>query len=234
MAKIFIDAGHGGSSIGASYKGRKEQDDCLRLALAVKEKLLTQKNVEVMLSRENDTNPSISKRCGMANQWGADFFISIHRNAFKLNKATGAEIWIYSNCKKGGETYSKAEKVLKSLCDATGYKNRGVKLGAPSYADFGVNLGTKMHSCLIEVGFIDNENDNAIFDSKIFEMAKAIAKGIVEANSGSWVEPKKQENKTECDNIYRVQVGAFKDKKNAEDYAEKVKAAGFDAVVTKN
>jgi N-acetylmuramoyl-L-alanine amidase len=38
--KIFIDPGHGGSSIGATYKGRKEQDDCLRLSLKIEEFLL--------------------------------------------------------------------------------------------------------------------------------------------------------------------------------------------------
>ena len=91
--KIFIDPGHGGGSTGAVYKGRKEQDDCLRLSLAVRDILLTQKDVEVMLSREDDSNPSITERCNMANRWGAGYFCSIHRNAIGENIARGVEAW---------------------------------------------------------------------------------------------------------------------------------------------
>lgn len=234
--KIFIDPGHGGSSIGATYKGRKEQDDCLKLSLKVRDYLLKQKNCEVKLSRTGNTNPSISQRCSDANTWGADYFISIHRNAIAPNKATGAEIWVYSKCAKNGDTYKMAEKVLNSLCSATGYKNRGVKLGAASYVDYGVNSGTKMSSCLAEVGFVDNDSDNAIFDKKFNEMAEGIARGIYEANGGKWAEiGTKTEEKAPAKNdgyIYTVQVAAFSNKANAEAYAEKVKKAGFDAFVT--
>lgn len=229
--KIFIDPGHGGSSIGATYKGRQEQDDCLRLSLKVRDYLLTQKNVEVKLSRTGNTNPSISQRCADANKWGADYFLSIHRNAVAPNKATGAEIWVYSKVAKGGDTYKKAEKVLNCLCSATGYKNRGVKLGAVSYVDYGVNSGTTMSSALVEVGFIDNDSDNAIFDKKFNEMAKGIARGIYEANGGQWVDyDEKSEEKAPSDkggNTYIVQIGAFSDRKNAEALLERAKKAGF-------
>jgi N-acetylmuramoyl-L-alanine amidase len=234
--KIFIDPGHGGSSIGATYKGRVEQDDCLRLALKVRDLLLQQKNVEVKMSRTGDTNPDLKDRAAEANAWGADYFISIHRNALAPNKASGVEIWIYSGCATGGETYNIAKKICDNICTATGFKNRGIKKGAPSYKDFAVNRLTKMSSCLAEVGFIDNDSDNAIFDKKFNEMALSIAKSIYEANGGKWAEiGTKTEEKTPAKNdgyIYTVQVGAFSDKKNAEAYAEKVKKAGFDAFVT--
>lgn len=231
--KIFIDAGHGGNSIGAAYKGREEQDDTLALALAVKELLLTQKGVEVKLSRETSINPDIAKRAAAANEWGADYLLSIHRNAYKANAATGAEIWVYSKVSKNGDTYKKAANILEKVCAATGYKSRGVKLGAASYTDYGVNSLSKMHSALIEVGFIDNDGDNAIFDDKFNELATAIAKGLVEAVGGKWKEAAKKETTSESGVIYRVQVGAFKNKANAEAYAARVKAAGFDAVITK-
>ncbi len=180
--KIFIDPGHGGSTVGASYKGRLEQDDCLRLALKVKELLLTQKDVEVRLSRENDTNVSISKRCSMANSWGANYFLSIHRNAAnKPDTATGNEIWVVR--KANEKTQHKASVILDSLCKADSLKNRGVKLGAPSYDNFGVNSGTTMASALLEVGFINSQKDNKVFDEKFDKMALAIAKGILEAHS---------------------------------------------------
>lgn len=242
MAKFFIDPGHGGESIGASYNGRKEQDDCLRLALAVKALLLTQKGAEVMLSREDDTNPDLKDRAKKANEWGADYFISLHRNAYTPNRAQGVEAWCYSKCAVGGATYNKAEKIVNAVCAATGFVNRGVKLGAPTYADYAVNRYTEMSSCLLEVGFIDSDADNALFDEKFKDTANAIAKSMYEANGGKWVEKStKTEEKTQTEEkvqteesglVYLVQVGAFSDKANAEAYAEKVKKAGFDAFVT--
>ena len=232
--KIYIDPGHGGDSIGASYKGRHEQDDCLRLGLRVRDYLLTQKNVEILMSRTTNTDPSLDARANEANAWSADYFLSLHRNAFVPNEATGAEVWVYSKVSKQGDTYKMAEIILEHLCKATGYRNRGVKLGAPSYADYAVNRLTKMSSCLLEAGFVDSDKDNAVFDSKFEQMAKEIAKGVYEANGGTWVEPAKQEEKPAATTgvTYLVQVGAFSNKKSAEEYAAKVKKAGFDAFVT--
>ncbi len=234
--KIFIDAGHGGDSIGASYKGRLEQDDCLRLALAVRDTLLTQKGVEVMLSREDNTDPDLLKRCESANSWGADYFLSVHRNAFTPEGASGVEAWVYSAVETEGDTYKMAKSIVDSVCLITGLRNRGVKKGAPEYRDFAVNSHTKMHSCLLEAGFIDNSKDNAVFDEKFTEIVKAIAKSVFEANGGKWEDAKEKapEKTSEKDSglIYCVQTGAFKDRKNAVAYAGKLEKAGFDAFVT--
>ena len=239
--KIFIDAGHGGESIGASYKGRLEQDDCLRLALAVRDKLLTQKGVEVMLSREDSTDPDLLKRCERANSWGADYFISLHRNAFTPEGASGVEAWVFSGVETDGVTYNKAKAVVEAVCAVTGLRNRGVKKGAPEYRDFAVNSYSEMHSCLLEAGFIDNTKDNEVFDKKFSEIVRAIAKSLVEANGGKWAEPsvkeeekasQKKEDAVSPSLIYCVQVGAYKKKSNAEAMAEKIRKAGFDAVIT--
>lgn len=179
--KIYIDPGHGGTAIGASYKGRLEQDDVLRLARAVRDELIKQKNIEVRLSRGEHENPLITDRAYGANAWGADYFISLHRNAFKPNAAQGAEAWVYSRVQENSDTFNKARRINELLCAAAGFKDRGVRAGAPSYTDFGVNRLTKMHSCLLEVGFIDSDADNALFDSRFSAMAQAIARGLSEA-----------------------------------------------------
>ena len=181
--KIFIDPGHGGDTIGASYKGRKEQDDCLRLSLAVKNILLTQDDVEVMLSRETDIDIDLVERARIANRWGANYFCSIHRNAFEPNKAKGVEAWIYTGCAVGGATYLMAERLVNDLVASVDFADRGVKLGAPDYKDYAVNRYTKMSSCLLEVGFIDNESDNIIFDAYFADTALSIAKSLM-ANVG--------------------------------------------------
>lgn len=189
MLKIFIDPGHGGDSIGASYKGRLEQDDCLRLAKAVRDILFTQKGVETMLSREDNTDPDLLERCERANGWGADYFLSIHRNAFSPEGATGVEAWVYSEVETNGVTYNMAKNIVDNLCAVTGYRNRGVKKGAPAYRDYAVNKFSKMNSCLLEVGFIDNTKDNTIFDTMFAEMALSIAKSVMENAGLAFVPP---------------------------------------------
>lgn len=233
--KIFIDPGHGGDSIGASYKGRLEQDDTLRLSLAVRDILLTMPDTEVRLAREGNTNPSLEKRAADANNWGADYFLSIHRNAIGPNIAKGVEGWVYSAVTTGGETYNKAKNIVDKLCEATGFYNRGVKKGAPSYSDFAVNRLTNMSSCLLEAGFIDSDTDNAVFDKKFNEMAESIAKSVYEAAGGKRAEKEEApvispeegtEDVTEGV-IYTIQAAAFISRKNAENMLTMVKDAGF-------
>lgn len=189
MIKIFIDPGHGGASIGASYKGRLEQDDCLRLSLAVRDILFTQKGVETMLSREDNSDPDLLERAERANGWGADYYISIHRNAFTPEGATGAEAWVYSAVETDGITYNMAKNIVDGVCAVTGYRNRGVKKGAPAYRDYAVNSYTKMHSCLLEVGFIDNTKDNTVFDTALPEIALSIAKALMENMGLTFIPP---------------------------------------------
>lgn len=223
MKKIFIDPGHGGESIGASYKGRLEQDDCLRLALEVRKLLLTQEGIEVMLSRETNVDPSLTERCIKANNWGANYFISLHRNAFVPEEATGIEVWVYSGVSKQGDTYEKAKRILQYLDDTTSYQSRGIKMGAPAYRDYAVNRLTTMSSCLLEVGFIDNTKDNEIFDKEFNAIAKSIAVGLMEAVGETWVDPSFVANKT----LYLVQLGAYESRKSAEELREKAVKAGF-------
>ena len=132
-------------------------------------------------SRTKSVNPSITARCNEANKWGADYFISIHRNAVAPEKANGADVFVYSKVQVNGDTYNKAKGILDELCKATSFKERAIHLGAPNYTDFGVNRLTNMSSCLLEVGFIDSTVDNRIFDEEFEAMAQGIAKGLCAA-----------------------------------------------------
>lgn len=224
--KIFIDAGHGGESIGAAFGTRLEKDDCLRLALAVGGLLLTQ-GVEVRYARAADENPPLASRCEAANAWGADYYISLHRNSFTDPAANGAEAWIWSGCAVGGSTYRKARTILENVCAATGFADRGVKLGAPSYTDFAVNSQTAMDSCLLECGFISSPADNRLFDDTFGELSRAIAAGLCAAVGVPYSDAPPAPTR-----IYRVQIGAFYSRANAEAYAALAREKGFDAIVT--
>lgn len=183
--KIYIDPGHGGRQSGAVNVKRKESDDVLRLSLKVFE-LLKNQDCEVRMSRTTDKDVDINDRCADANRWGADYFLSIHRNAADKS-ATGNEIWIYS--KATDITKAKAQNILNAVCKVDGLRNRGVHKGAPSYTDFGVNRITKMHSALLELGFISNQSDNRVYDKYIDEYALALAKVLLSLVGSKWKEP---------------------------------------------
>ena len=180
--KIYIDPGHGGVQPGAVKGSRKEKDDVLRIALKIKE-LLKGQDCEVRLSRETDVDVDINDRCKDANSWGADYFLSIHRNSAGAT-ATGNEIWIYS--KATDITEAKARNLLNAVTKATGLKDRGVHKGAVSYSDYGVNKYTNMHSALIELGFISNDGDNKVFDETLDETALALSKTLLSLVGAQW------------------------------------------------
>ena len=94
MKKIYIDPGHGGANPGATYGKRKESEDVYKLAADVAARLGEIADLQVKVSRTNYADPRLTERCAAANAWGADYFISIHRNAFKPNGASGVEAWI--------------------------------------------------------------------------------------------------------------------------------------------
>ena len=92
MAKIAIDAGHGGADPGAVYQGRQEKDDNLKLALAVGERLQNA-GADVFYTRTEDVYQSPYQKAMTANESNADFLVSLHRNSSEYpNQYTGVEI----------------------------------------------------------------------------------------------------------------------------------------------
>lgn len=169
MAKWLLDPGHGGSDPGATYNGRRESDDVLRLAKRVGE-ILSSNGESVSFTRTSDVTVSLSARSSMENRGSYDYFVSIHRNAIAPEKAKGVETHIYSS---GGKKQELATKVNNNLV-ALGFVDRKVKI-----SNFHVLRETKCSAILIECGFIDNTVDNNLFDSKFEQIAQAIAKGCL-------------------------------------------------------
>ncbi len=176
--QVVIDAGHGGSDVGAEYGGRYEKDDNLAFALIVAEKL-NDMGVDTALTRSSDKFISLEKRCKIANQKKAQIFVSLHRNS--AEGAEGVEIWISKENPEADRTL--AENILNGLSEVGISENRGVKAG---YArvdgkDYYVNSHTDMPSCLVELGFINSETDNRLFDEKLEQYAQAIAESVAKS-----------------------------------------------------
>ena len=221
MAKWLIDPGHGGADSGAIYKGRRECDDVLKLALRVGE-LLKNNNENVYYTRVTDTTISLAERSRKENSGDYDYFISIHRNAYQPEKAKGVETHIYAS---GGKREELAKKVNANLV-ALGFTNRGVKI-----SNFHVLRETKSAAIIIETGFIDNTSDNNLFDSKFEAIAQAIAKGCL-SQVGKSIKVESTSNTTTTvtgETYYRVIVGSYKDRNNAVAQQNKLKEKGFDS-----
>ena len=153
---IALDAGHGGSDPGAVYNGRNEKDDNLRLALAVGD-ILKNKGVDVVYTRTDDIYETPFKKATDANDAGADYFVSFHRNSGENpNTASGVQTLIYSN---GGEKEKLARNIQDNLVEQ-GFKDLGI-VERPNLV---VLKRTRMPAVLIETGFINNDKDNAKFD----------------------------------------------------------------------
>src|SRR5690625_4350241 len=104
MVKIFIDPGYGGIDSGAVGNGLQEKNVTLQIALGVRKYLGEYKNVVIKLSRTSDKTVTLQQRTNAANNWGADYFLSIHINA---GGGTGFESYIYSGLSNSDSTGKK-------------------------------------------------------------------------------------------------------------------------------
>lgn len=174
---ICIDPGHGGDYTGAVYEGRQEKDDTLRISVEVK-KILEKRGQKVLMTRDSDSNIGLKERTDLANQYGSIVFVSIHRNS---GAGKGVEIWVEHTGPEPDTQLAKA--ILANLNNVGIQADRGVKFGYRnnnSDADYSVNRESEMPSCLVELGFMENELDNQMFDDHLKEYAKAIADGIID------------------------------------------------------
>jgi N-acetylmuramoyl-L-alanine amidase len=159
MVKIFLDPGHGGHDPGAIGHGLKEKDLVLDIAKRIEKKLKGYPGVQVKLSRSSDKFLSLSERARLANNWGADYFVSVHINA---GGGEGYEDFIY-NGSVSEATKANQNIMNQELVSATGFSNRGKK-----QANFAVLRLTNMPAILTENGFIDNSKDAKNLKSSSF------------------------------------------------------------------
>lgn len=212
---IMLDAGHGGHDPGAIYQGRREKDDTLRMVLELGE-ILQNNGIDIEYTRTTDVYESPYEKAMEANQAGVDFFISIHRNSYPTdNVVSGVESLIYD---LSGIKLQMAENINEQL-EAVGFVNKGVK-ARPNLV---VLKRTKMPAVLVELGFINSDTDNQVFDDNFEDIAQAIAEGILDTLEMDGI--------IETENRYQVQVGAFRNPAYANRVMNELKAQDYPAVI---
>jgi N-acetylmuramoyl-L-alanine amidase len=93
IARVVIDAGHGGRDPGARVTRLNEADLVLDVALRLEALLLKEPGVEVLLTRRENVYIPLEERTRIANRAGADLFLSIHANASRNTSARGIETY---------------------------------------------------------------------------------------------------------------------------------------------
>ena len=221
MTKAFLGVGHGGSDPGAVANNAKEKDLNLSIALACKEYLVSH-GVKVKMSRTKDENDTLSEEIRECNDYGPDIAVDIHNNA---GGGDGAEAFYHYG---GGKSKTLAENILAEIVKV-GQNSRGAKVRKNSQGKdyYGFIRETSCPAVIVECAFVDNATDLKILasESKRKAVGQAIAKGILKTLG--------VEIQAEKSTIYRVQVGAYAVKSNAEDMQKKIKAVGFDAFIVK-
>lgn len=234
MAKRYcaFDVGHGGSDPGAVNKKRTEKADVLKLTKAV-ESYIEKKSGGVMdcqKSRGDDKTLSLKQRSDWQKRHKEyEFLVSFHRDSAG-SSARGASVHIY-NGQRNKASGKLAKCIEKRLCPIFPGRANTIQ-----EHNFHMLRETTCPAVLIECGFISNSKDNEIFDKKFDLIVKSIGDGIIEYAKLKVVEePKPQKPsapKPPANNPktkYRVVVGTFSDKSNAEKEQKKLKDKGFDS-----
>ena len=229
MVRIVLDAGHGGKDSGAVGNGLREKDLTLNIVKKIGNLLAEYEGVEVHYTRTDDRFLELSERAAIANKLNADYFISVHINA---GGGTGFESYIYNgNVSSATIAYQNVihAEIMKAIGNVT---DRGKKR-----ANYAVLRETKMPAILTENLFIDNANDAAKLKSEQFlqQVAYGHVQGIVKAfglKKKANSTPSQPQQKVSDKKLYRVQVGAFADRKNAERLADELKKKGYPVYIT--
>jgi N-acetylmuramoyl-L-alanine amidase len=223
MVKIFLDPGHGGSDPGAVGNGIQEKNITLQISTKIRDILLDEyENVSIQMSRTGDQTVSLNERTNAANNWNADLYLSVHINS---GGGTGFESYVYPGVGRPTVTYQ--ELVHQKVLEQVEFVNRGLK-----QSSFHVLRESNMDAILTESGFIDHSGDAAKLKSLSFieNLARGHANGIASVfrlSKKANVPSKEPSQPVPSNGLFRVQIGAFQDKVNAENVIKKANASGF-------
>jgi N-acetylmuramoyl-L-alanine amidase len=168
--KICIDPGHGGKDPGAvGPNGLNEADVNLTVSKHIAAGL-ERLGLDAALTRETDVFVELSDRCEFANDWAADYFVSVHCNSNGPSAAGIETLYASAN----GEAL--ATPIQEMMIAATDDTDRGLKYRSDLY----VLNGTHMPAVLAEIGFISNPETEGLLNTDHYRrlIADAITGGI--------------------------------------------------------
>ena len=220
--KILLIAGHGQGDSGAVGCDLVEADETRALLSLVYEKLK-----DYVSAVRYDTSVDCyqqSKAGNVPNYALYDYVVELHMNSYSDPSAHGSEILIHTT----EPAHTVEDEILENLADI-GFTNRGVKRRS-DLLNMNNCRGRGVSYALIETCFISNWEDVSLYNKNKSKIAGAIASGILDGfgikhDSGSADVPANDSV------LYRVQVGAYRNKANAEAMKNRLKADGYDCII---
>ena len=232
MFKLALDAGHGIGTAGKRCMKSLDPNETRewwlndRIADYVESGLKAYDGYELLRLDDSDdgqTDVALRTRTDKANSWGADFYLSIHHNA-GINGGKGGGIVVYTYPGAGAVTKAWRDELYDALIEHTALK--GNRTSPKLEENYHVLRETKMSAVLLELGFMDSQTDVPIILTN--EYAQACAKAIVEVLvKRGGLTKKAQAREVQ----YKVQLGSFSQKKNAERLAAELKAKGYQTYI---
>ena len=231
MAKIAIDAGHGRHTEGKRCLKSLDPNETREWQLIARYVVEHLQKAGHEVKRLDDvtgqTDVPLKTRTNTANNWGADFCVSIHHNA-GINGGSGGGVVSIVYLKVGATTKKLQSEIYNNVIAQTGLcGNRAEPLAS---MNLHMCRETKMSTVLIENGFMDSKTDVPIILTDDFarKCALGIAKGVVAVAGGQIVEnPPQSQPQPSTEAKYYVQVGAYSQKENAEKQLEIARSVGF-------
>lgn len=234
MFKLALGAGHGYNTPGKRCMKALDPNETHewwlndRICDYVEDGLKDYDGIAILRLDDSDDgrdDPTLASRVGAANKWPADFYLSVHHNA-GVKGGSGGGIVSYTHPKASDESVEWSAELYTALVQYTDLRgNRSNPLAA---SNLYVLRETTMPAVLLELGFMDSKTDVPIIltDDYARNCAKAIVEVIVRR-------AKLTKKAVQTDALYRVQVGAFRSKDNAEKLASDLKAKGYQAYITR-
>lgn len=235
MFKVALGAGHGlrtaGKRCPKSLDPNQTREWWLndRVCDYIQDKLSDYDGVSVLRMDDSDDGAddvALADRAKAANDFGADLYLSIHHNA-GMNGGSGGGIVAFCHPNASSTTVQWRDALYAELIQLTGLKgNRAEPLAT---ANFQILRQTAMPSVLLELGFMDSATDVPVILSDAYAQncAQAIV-NVIAARAGLMKKTKEPTGVR-----YRVQVGAFNSRANADKLVEELAAKGIESFVTK-
>lgn len=215
--KIYLSPSEQPNNLYA-YGNTNEKAVCREIS-AYTEEALKRNGFEVI----NATATSLSPRCTEADKWGADLYIPIHTNAFD-GKVSGTRMFCY---RLSGEGYKACQAIYNVLAPITPGKSENIKARPELY-----EIKTpKAPTAYIEVDFHDVPDVAKWLIEHTKEIGETICKGVCNHYGVTYKAPVVETKPETTGKLYRVQVGCYSKLENATAMKNKLKVAGFDAII---
>lgn len=168
---IALDPGHGGNDRGTTgTRGSDEKDLTLQTAELLAGKL-KDAGATVVMTRDSDSYVSLRKRTSIAQQEGADVFVSLHYDANPDRSITGFTTYYTQSAQQ-----SFAQSINEGLSSTIDLPNRGTQP-----ANYLVLRENRLPAVLIELGFLSNSSEERVLTSSYFreQASQGIYKGLL-------------------------------------------------------